>query len=57
MSIGAVPLSTIRIPLKTYTIVCAGQVQVDLQNVVEFSLVFNIRPAGEIEVDEIEITN
>jgi len=50
-------LSTIRIPLASYTIVCAGQVKVDLQNVAELSLVFNIKAAGEIEVDEIEFTN
>lgn len=48
-------LATIRIPLASYRIVCAGQPQVDLQHVVELTLVFEIKPAGEIEVDEIEL--
>ena len=50
-------LSTIRIPLKSYTIVCAGQPKVDLQNVVELALDFSLKPAGEIEIDEIEFTS
>jgi hypothetical protein len=50
-------LSTIRIPLASYRIVCAGQVQVDLTNVVEMALIFTPQPTGEIEVDEIEFTD
>jgi hypothetical protein len=48
-------LTTVRIPLSAYRIVCAGQPQVDLEHVVELELVFNIKPIGEIEVDEIEL--
>jgi dienelactone hydrolase len=48
-------LTTIRIPLAAYRIVCAGQPQVDLQHVVELALAFEITPIGEIEVDEIEL--
>lgn len=47
-------MATIRIPLTAYTIVCAGQPQVDLHNVVELSLDFTMTSTGEIEVDEIE---
>lgn len=47
-------LSTIRIPLASYTIVCAGQVKVDLANLAELSLQFSMTAAGEIEIDEIE---
>lgn len=50
-------LTTIRIPLTAYTIVCAGQPKVNLQNVVELALDFSITAAGEIQVDEIEFTN
>ena len=50
-------LTTIRIPLKAYTIVCAGQPKVDLTQVAELALVFSIKPAGEIAVDEIEFVH
>jgi hypothetical protein len=50
-------LSTVRIPLTAYTVVCAGQPKVDLQNVIEITLQFSIKAAGEIEVDEIEFTD
>ena len=49
-------LMTVRIPLSSYTIVCAGQPQVDLTNLTHLFLDFSMTPAGEIEVDEIEFT-
>jgi dienelactone hydrolase len=49
-------LSTIRIPLASYTIVCAGQPKVDLEHVTELSLVFDLNATGDIQVDEIEFT-
>lgn len=48
---------SVRIPLKSYTIVCAGQVQVDLTNVVLLSLKFSEMAQGEIDIDTIEFTN
>lgn len=50
-------LTSIRIPLTSYTIVCAGQPKVNLSSVVELALQFDLKPAGEIEIDEIEFTN
>ena len=50
-------MNTVRIPLKSYTIVCAGLAKVDLQNVVSLGFVFTERPTGEIEIDDIEFTN
>lgn len=50
-------LSTVRIPLTSYTIVCAGQPQVDLTNVVSLALTFAETPTGEIDIDEIEFTS
>lgn len=47
---------TVRIPLSSYTIVCAGQPKVDLTDVVALSLLFSETPTGEIEIDEIEFT-
>ncbi len=48
---------TVRIPLKSYTIVCAGQVQVDLTDVTVLGLKFSENSSGEIEIDNIEFTN
>ncbi|MGQ0639858.1 MAG: hypothetical protein ACT4P6_03660 [Gemmatimonadaceae bacterium] len=48
--------TTIRIPLTSYTIVCAGQVQVDLHNIVSLSFAFSEVSTGEIEIDDIEFT-
>lgn len=48
---------TVRIPLKSYTIVCAGQVQVDLTDVTTLALKFSENSSGEIEIDNIEFTN
>jgi hypothetical protein len=50
-------LSTLRIPLTAYTVVCAGAVQVDLTDVVEVKLVFSEVGTGELAVDEIEFTD
>ncbi|MBD0333337.1 MAG: hypothetical protein ICV66_11850, partial [Chitinophagaceae bacterium] len=50
-------MNTIRIPLTSYTIVCAGQVKVDLQNVVSVSFIFSENATGEIDIDEIEFSN
>ena len=50
-------LTTVRIPLKAYTIVAAGAAVVDLQNIAELALEFTIRDLGDIEVDDIEFTN
>lgn len=50
-------LATVRIPLASYTIVCAGQVKVDLTDVVNLALAFSETPSGEVEIDEIEFTS
>lgn len=50
-------LRTVRIPLVSYTIVCAGQPKVDLTNVVALALLFSDTPSGEVEIDEIEFTS
>lgn len=49
-------MCTIRIPLVSYTIVCAGMVQVDLADVTTLSLVFSETATGDIDIDEIEFT-
>ncbi len=50
-------MNTVRIPLASYTIVCAGQPKVDLRNAASLSFVFSVKPTGEIEIDEIEFSN
>ena len=50
-------LSTVRIPLTAYTIVCAGQPKVDLQNVVSLAFIFSEKATGEIEIDNIEFSS
>jgi hypothetical protein len=50
-------MSTIRIPMTAYTIVCAGQPKVDLTQVTEFSLDFSLKATGHIQVDDIEFTS
>ena len=47
-------LISVRIPLSAYTIVCAGQVQVNLSDIVSVGMVFSETVAGEIDIDEIE---
>lgn len=49
-------LSTLRIPLTAYTVVCAGAVQVDLTDVTQVKLVFSELAAGELAVDELEFS-
>ncbi len=48
---------TVRIPLVSYTIVCAGQAKVDLADVTSVALVFSETPSGEVNVDQIEFTH
>jgi hypothetical protein len=48
---------TVRIPLKSYTIVCAGQAVVNLQDITTLTFQFSMKPTGEIEIDEIEFSN
>lgn len=50
-------MTTVRIPLKSYTIVCAGQPQVNLADVVRVELRFSERATGEIGIDELEFTH
>jgi len=47
----------VRIPLTSYTIKCAGLDKVNLQDVTMLSFLFNLKPTGEIEIDEIEFSN
>ncbi|MBK8924117.1 MAG: hypothetical protein IPM81_21955 [Saprospirales bacterium] len=48
---------TVRIPLKSYSIVCAGLPQLDLTNITTLALKFSQNSGGEIDVDSIEFTN
>lgn len=48
---------TVRIPLKSYTIVCAGQVQVNLADITTLTLLFSETLTGEIDIDNVEFTN
>ena len=50
-------METVRIPLKSYRIVCAGQVQVNLQDVTTLTFLFSEKGTGEIEIDEVEFSN
>ena len=50
-------MNTVRIPLKSYTIVCAGQVQVNIQAITSVSFIFSENVKGEIEIDELEFSN
>jgi hypothetical protein len=50
-------LSTVRIPLTAYTVVCAGAVPVDLTNVTQVKLVFSEVGTGELAVDELEFAS
>jgi hypothetical protein len=50
-------MNTIRIPLVSYTIVCAGQPKVDLENVVSLSFVFSEKQTGEVDIDDVEFSN
>jgi len=50
-------MNTVRIPLTSYTIVCAGQVIVNLANVTTLSFLFSEIGTGEIEIDEVEFSS
>lgn len=50
-------LLTVRIPLKSYRIVCAGLDQVDLENITTLTFLFSEKMTGEIEIDNIEFSN
>jgi hypothetical protein len=50
-------LTTIRIPLSSYTIVAAGADQIDLTEIAQVKLRFTETPAGEIDVDDVEFTD
>jgi hypothetical protein len=50
-------MNTVRIPLKSYSIVCAGQPQVNLKDVVMLTFSFSEQTKGEIDIDNIEFTN
>ncbi len=50
-------MHTVRIPLTSYTIVCAGQDQVDLSDVVSLAFKFSPNASGEIEIDSVEFTH
>ncbi|TAL70152.1 MAG: hypothetical protein EPN82_05935 [Bacteroidetes bacterium] len=50
-------MTTVRIPLKSYIIVCAGQVIVNLQDVTTLTFQFSEKSTGEVEIDEVEFSN
>lgn len=50
-------LATIRIPLRSYNIVCAGQPKVDLADVISVAFQFSEKSTGEINIDNLEFTN
>ncbi|MHC4692048.1 MAG: hypothetical protein ACYS67_04840 [Planctomycetota bacterium] len=48
---------TVRIPLKSYRIVCAGLSKVDLDDITTLTFLFSEKMTGEIEIDNIEFSN
>lgn len=50
-------LCTIRVPLHTFTIECAGAQRVDLTQIEKLAFVFQANSSGQIEIDDIEFTN
>ncbi|MCK5115544.1 MAG: hypothetical protein KAR44_03025 [Candidatus Aegiribacteria sp.] len=48
---------TVRIPLKSYRIVCAGLNKVDLDDIASLTFLFSEKTTGEIEIDNIEFSN
>lgn len=50
-------MTTIRVPLAAYEIVCAGTVPVDLTNVVGVTFGFTEKPTGEIALDNVEFSS
>ena len=49
-------LKTIRIPLSSYTVVCAGAAQVDLTDVTNVRFDFTEQATGEVSVDNLEFS-
>ena len=50
-------MNTVRIPLKSYRIVCAGMSQVNLDDITTLTFLFSEKVTGEIEIDNIEFSN
>lgn len=50
-------MMTVRIPLKSYRIVCAGLAQVDLTDITKLTFLFSDKATGEIEIDDIEFSD
>lgn len=50
-------LTTVRIPLKSYRVVCAGLPQVDLTDITKLTFLFADKATGEIEIDNIEFSD
>jgi len=48
---------TVRIPLKSYRIVCAGLDPVNLEHITTLTFMFSEKMTGEIEIDNIEFSN
>jgi hypothetical protein len=49
-------MNTVRIPLRSYIIRCAGMPEVDLGDVVSISFEFSDSPTGEVVIDSVEFT-
>jgi len=49
-------MNTLRIPLRSYNIVCAGAPIVDLKNVASVALVFSETATGELDLDDVAFT-
>ena len=49
-------MKTIRIPLPSYTVVCAGVVAVDLTDVTNVRLDFTEKATGEVSIDNLEFS-
>jgi hypothetical protein len=50
-------MRTVRIPLTSYTIVCAGVVKVDLTDIVSCTFLFSEQATGAVAMDDICFTN
>lgn len=50
-------MNTVRIPLKSYQIVCAGLSPVNLDDITTLTFLFSEKMTGEIEIDDIEFSN
>jgi hypothetical protein len=56
-SLSKSAMLTVRIPLKSYRIVCAGLNQVNLDDITTLTFLFSEMNTGEIEIDNIEFSN